>query len=715
MLHATLASQKTMRVKFWGVRGSIPNPLTTEQLQEKLFQALTNAQGVNLGDAASVRNYIRDLDPWIGRVVSGNTTCVEVEAGGEIIIIDCGSGMRDLGATMMAREFGRGHGVAHIFLTHAHWDHLQGFPFFAPLYVPGNRITIYAVGADPRRYFDHQQVAPIYFPLTVREFPAELQFIQLKEGSSIQIGRTTVSNLALQHPGTAYAYRFDDGVSVFVFASDGEYKELDDVSLSRYIEFFSHADALAFDSQFSLRDLFLSKRDWGHSSVMIGVDIAEKAGAKKLVMVHYDPSDSDRSIYEVAESARQYSRLNPIPGEIEVLVGYDGLELLLGPPVGLEMIEDTSRDVWLLAVAGNVITETAQETHSRIADFLSRAPNHRMILDLTLVASLDVAGAAALRSAIDSSPDAKVAIVSPKSGIRRTLRYSAGEDPVPVYRRRYHALLALARPTHLLRENGLFEGRYQLGDTLDVDQFGVIYPATDIASGEEFIVHVLGEEATSTYRQTFLARARAWCEMQTPGIVAGCEVVEQGSLVAFVGERPVGHAWNAWLTMNGSRPSAPTALACIRQMLQVLQTLHSLGMVHGDLRPEFIIFQSDGPLISCAPLFFSEIHVPTTYRAPELLRGGDPTAACDIFAAGVLLYESIVGVHPFEADREELTLLRQLQGVPLSPRVYRPDLSAKLEELLLELLAPDPADRPDSARHAIEKVDKLLQATSDAV
>jgi len=319
-----------VRVKFWGVRGSIPTPLSTEQLQEKLFHALTAAKGLNTSDPAEVRAFIASLPPAVQGVVGGNTTCAEIASGDDTIIIDCGTGIRQLGYSLMAGDFGRGQGVAHIFLTHAHWDHLQGLPFFAPAYVPGNKLIFYAVNHNPREYIEHQQVAPVFFPIRVSQLAADISFVKLLEGEMVQIGRCAVTSLALYHPGTAYAYRFDDGESVFVFASDGEYKTLDDDGLRRFVDFFRNADALAFDCQYSLRDVLLSKADWGHSSAMIGVELAERAHAKKLITTHYDAADTDVQIYNVAESARRYAQLTPTPGAIEVIVGREGLELFLG-------------------------------------------------------------------------------------------------------------------------------------------------------------------------------------------------------------------------------------------------------------------------------------------------------------------------------------------------------------------------------------------------
>ena len=359
-----------MHIKLWGVRGSIPTPMTTDQFQEKLTQALSGAKGVDLDNPVEVQAYIARLPASVQSVVGGNTTCLEVDTGSETIIIDCGSGIRPLGIGLMAREFGRGQGVAHIFFTHAHWDHLMGFPFFAPAFVPGNKLIFYGVGFDPQQVLEHQQTAPRFFPIPPNAMPAEKQFVQLREGETVLIGRTVVSNLQLYHPGISHAYRFDDGESVFVCATDAEYKSLNEASLQKYVDFFSNADVLVFDSQYSLRDVFLSRADWGHSSAIIGVDIAERAGVKKLITFHHDPTHSDEQIYNIAASARDYALVNKIPSNLEVIVGYEGMEMFLGRSPGLEMLEERNGPVWTLVLAGQLTAATVDDAKRRLAAML---------------------------------------------------------------------------------------------------------------------------------------------------------------------------------------------------------------------------------------------------------------------------------------------------------------------------------------------------------
>ena len=697
-----------MRVKFWGVRGSIPTPLSTEQLQEKLFRALSASRGLNTDDPAEVRAYIASLPSAVQSTVGGNTTCVEVNCGDDLIIIDGGTGLRQLGYSLMAHEFGRGQGVAHIFLTHAHWDHLQGIPFFNPAFVAGNKLIFYAVNRDPREYLEHQQVSPTFFPISVSQMAADLSFVTLREGETVSIGRCDITNMALYHPGTAYAYRFDDGESVFVFASDGEYKSLDDDGLRRFVDFFHNADALAFDCQYSLRDVLLSKADWGHSSAMIGVEIAERAQAKKLITTHYDAPDTDDQIYGVAESARRYAEITPSPGAVEIIVGAEGLELFLGPPIGLEVLEDRESDVWLMAFAGKLGTETAAEAQTRVTEFLKIAPNHKAILDLTLLASVDALGVRAAITAARAVAGSQLAFVAPAAFVRRSLENSGAREVGPIFRNRSHAIAAMVGPAHLhLREQML--ANYRLGNSISADDFGAIYAAVRQGSAAPLVIQVLGLETGPQQRQAFAQSAQAWCTLTHPRLVPGHEVVQEGGLVAFVGERPQGQPWWAWVASYDRRVSFEAGLRWIREMADALDHAHRHGIVHGELRPECFVFNHDHARISRAPIFPPGNLSPSNYRSPEQLRNQPPQRQSDQFALGALLFEALTGTHPFAAESEELTLAQQLQGTPLSPRVFRPSITVELEEFLLKLLGSTPADRFATLEDVITAIDELLQ------
>jgi phosphoribosyl 1,2-cyclic phosphodiesterase len=121
-----------MKIKIWGARGSIPTPISSKEIEDKIFKAIYGMPTIDTDNADAVRAYIADLSPFVRGTVGGNTTCVEIQAGDETFIIYAGSGLRNLGLELMKGPCGRGQGKLHIFISHLHWDHLQGFPFFLP-------------------------------------------------------------------------------------------------------------------------------------------------------------------------------------------------------------------------------------------------------------------------------------------------------------------------------------------------------------------------------------------------------------------------------------------------------------------------------------------------------------------------------------------------------------------------------------------------------
>jgi phosphoribosyl 1,2-cyclic phosphodiesterase/anti-anti-sigma regulatory factor len=689
-----------VRVKFWGVRGSIPTPLSTDQLNAKLFQALSGATGIDLTNPAEVQAYLAGLPPTVRSVVGGNTTCVEVDTGGDTIIIDGGSGLRSLGLSLMAREFGRGQGVAHIFMTHAHWDHLQGYPFFAPAYVPGNRLIFYAVNNNPQSYLEHQQVAPIYFPIPPNAMAAEKEFVQLREGETVTIGQTVVSNLSLYHPGTAYAYRFDDGESVFVFASDGEYKSLTDAHLRRYISFFAGADALVFDSQFSLRDVFLSKADWGHSSAIIGVDIAERARVKRLITFHHDPTHTDEQIYAIATAARDYARVNQITPDTEVIVGTEGLELFLGQPTGLEVMEDRRDGLCTLALAGQLNAATVSQAQERLAASLAADGAGWVLLDLTLLASADAIGIKGLIDTARDHPGASLAVLAPTAHVRRALDQSGAGDALEIVRSRQQALAALAGPAHLRLTSTTIGGQFQLEELLFVDELGVVYLGRELGLPAPLWVRVVAGDRGNGVRKSFVAELEAWQALRHPSLVPGQAIVESDEWVAFACAEPDGLSLREW---RARRPGSLDVWRTAEQLCQALAVIHAHGLTHGDLHPENVLLTASLARLTRTPLFAPPAaYASTAYHAPEQLRGQAPTARSDVYSLGILLYELFLGAHPFVAETEELRLTLQLYSQPQSPRLRWPEIPLALEAFLLHLLALDPAERPADGGAALE-------------
>ncbi len=308
-----------MHVKFWGVRGSIPRPADSEELAARLVESLyrlgQESDYLDLSDRDALRAWVAQLPPSINAFAGGNTPCVEVNWGDEILIIDLGSGARALGEALMKREFGRGEGRAHIFLSHFHHDHIQGWPFFRPAYVEGNQFEFYARQSDAQARLHQQQQEPFFPPSSLHDMRATLRYHQLcQSAQTLCDGRIQVSSLELDHPSGAYAFRFEVGGKTLVYASDGAFPAPDkglENPARPFIEFFRDADLVIIDAQFSLAES-QAKRSWGHSSAVVGVELAAHAGAKKLALFHHDPNASDAALDHLLRVGREYAANPPM-------------------------------------------------------------------------------------------------------------------------------------------------------------------------------------------------------------------------------------------------------------------------------------------------------------------------------------------------------------------------------------------------------------------
>ena len=209
-----------MKIKLWGVRGSFPTTLTAKSVEEKIITALTIAKPGDISSEESVRAFVSNLPLSVRGTYGGNTTCIEVKTStGELIIIDCGSGLVNLGKELLEGEFGQGKGVANIFLTHTHWDHINGLPFFSPMFVEGNRFNFYSPIPDLKERIEHQQVKT-HFPVTFDDMEASKRFFTVKPDESFHINEINLYTKTMHHPGGSYGLRIEDGGKVFVYTSD---------------------------------------------------------------------------------------------------------------------------------------------------------------------------------------------------------------------------------------------------------------------------------------------------------------------------------------------------------------------------------------------------------------------------------------------------------------------------------------------------------------
>lgn len=325
-----------MRVKFWGVRGSLPSPPPSDEMAARLAEALfrlgQDDSPPDLSNRASIARWIDTLPHSVRSFTGGNTPCVEVQVGATRCIFDLGSGLRPLGDALMKQEFGRGQGHAHLFLSHLHWDHIQGWPFFKPAYVAGNRFDLYARHECAWERLRDQQSAPFFPPEAWMDMSAESHFHPLTV-EPVELGNgLRISTLELEHPSLAYGFRLEANGKTFVYASDGAYSVPDDDERDdpahKFVEFFEGADMVVFDAQFSLEES-QKKRSWGHSSAVVGVELAARAGARRLAMFHHDPSANDTKLEYMLRVSRDYASAPRRLNSVEVMLAREGMEIEL--------------------------------------------------------------------------------------------------------------------------------------------------------------------------------------------------------------------------------------------------------------------------------------------------------------------------------------------------------------------------------------------------
>lgn len=311
-----------MKVTLWGVRGSIPSPMTTDQYRAKLEAVLRRAREASLKTDSDIASFIASLPREERDLVGGNTTCIEVSDSETLIILDAGSGMRLLANKLMAGPFGQGKGEAHIFFSHHHHDHTCGFPFFVPAYIPGNVLHFYGCHDNIETRMVGLQ-AREYFPVPFHVMASKKLFHQCSVGTPVHIGHFTITPAQLIHPGGSYGYRIEWGNRVFVFASDSEYKNPSEEVIESFVDFFRNADLLYFDGQYSLQEAFV-KENWGHSSALVGVDFAVRAKVRKLLIAHHDPMYSDQTIADLGRQAEEYLSFAYPDANVEIAIAYEG-------------------------------------------------------------------------------------------------------------------------------------------------------------------------------------------------------------------------------------------------------------------------------------------------------------------------------------------------------------------------------------------------------
>jgi phosphoribosyl 1,2-cyclic phosphodiesterase len=293
-----------MKVPFWGTRGSIATPGTS-----------------------TIR-------------YGGNTSCVEVRSGSHIIVFDAGTGLRELGDRLL-KEFANEPLTVHLFISHTHWDHIQGFPFFLPAYVPKNTIHLYG---PPGRDKSLDKILTIqmdsdYFPVELGSMSAKIHVHELRE--DVTIDTLTVRHFYLNHPALCLAYRLSDGKTNLVYATDNEpyqgsllrhsqnpasAQDFPAYLDEKFVEFLSQADLLIGEAQYT-SDEYKEKRGWGHSPLESVVRFAVQASVKQLALFHHDPLHDDDFVDAMVQDAKQIAK--HYNGTTDCIGAREGMEIVL--------------------------------------------------------------------------------------------------------------------------------------------------------------------------------------------------------------------------------------------------------------------------------------------------------------------------------------------------------------------------------------------------
>ena len=295
-----------MQFKFWGVRGSI---------------AVPGSDTLGYG---------------------GNTTCIEVRGdNGEIVVLDAGTGIFQLGRQLLQESANQ----IHLFISHTHWDHIQGLPMFKPIFVPGNQIQIYGP-VDPLSQLGIQerlamQMDRHFFPVQQSDLQSQITFNDLVEGQRVKVGSLTISSFLFNHPIINFGYKIDDGSKSLVFTGDHEWpinphapsdsgfaaeQQIIDKRRRETLEFIANSDVLVIDTAYTEEE-YTTRHGWGHGTFDSSILAAREAKVKKLFLTHHEPTRNDSQLEGVFQAAIERNRVTT--NDPTILLAKEGLEVSL--------------------------------------------------------------------------------------------------------------------------------------------------------------------------------------------------------------------------------------------------------------------------------------------------------------------------------------------------------------------------------------------------
>jgi phosphoribosyl 1,2-cyclic phosphodiesterase len=296
-------------------------------VRKKVKQAIMLANGKKFNNEDQIDSFLDEyIDFPIRHSYGGDSACVQIEGGNEYMICDMGSGLRRFGQHITKDIEANKKGVYNFFISHAHWEHIMGFPFFPPAYSSENTINIYGGHKTDvlEDAFRRQQSSP-YFPVYWNELQAKVVFKQLELDKWYDINGFRVKVMQQAHHGDSFGYRFEKDEKTVIYSTDAEHKQESETETEAIVDFFQNADLVIFDAMYSLADMITIKEDWGHSSNIVGVDLCMRAKVKQYCMFHHEPAMSDETLYEILKETKRYEEIVRTDHTLKVYTAYDDL------------------------------------------------------------------------------------------------------------------------------------------------------------------------------------------------------------------------------------------------------------------------------------------------------------------------------------------------------------------------------------------------------
>ncbi len=293
-----------MKVRFWGVRGSHPTPVTPDEIRRKIAAVVRRVRPYDLKNADSRERFLARLPEWLFGTTGGNTPCVECLLSDDtMLVFGAGTGIQRLSTALRASKQRRK--VFHIFFSHFHYDHVQGLPFFVPAYIPDTELHFYSPIPELEQILRKHMVHP-FFPIRMEDKMTKRMHFHVFSEPEIQIGSARIQTHELNHPGRAFAYKVTEGERSFVYCTDTELSSEDFEMNTLNRNMFHGADVLVLDTMYTLGEA-IEKYSWGHSSFSLGVEFATTWQVKALYLFHHEPLYDDKKLDHNLTAARWYA------------------------------------------------------------------------------------------------------------------------------------------------------------------------------------------------------------------------------------------------------------------------------------------------------------------------------------------------------------------------------------------------------------------------